>query len=57
MKFNNFVFNFLLNQEKLKQEMQTVKVSQIMEFCCCFFFAGGCSTINTLHSSISSRVH
>ena len=37
--------------------MQTVKVSQIMEFCCCLFFAGGCSTINILHSSITSRVH
>lgn len=37
--------------------MQTVKVSQIMEFCCCWFFAGGCSTISTSRSSISSRVH
>ena len=27
--------NFYWNQEKLKQEMQTVKVSQIKEFWCC----------------------
>ena len=33
--------NFYWNQEKLKQEMQTVKVSQIMEFCCCLFFLQG----------------